>query len=302
MGRSYSASAGVFTMLFAIFFGMLRAHHMRAFTSALDDEDAASVYFGPQPQKVAARPTRRARSATPAEACHDRGVLHLERHEWDEAIQEFNELVKLQPKSAEAFYLRGGAWHGKEEWDKAIADYDVALRLQPRNADALCRRGSARMEQGFWKLALADLDAALGLSPDDAEAHVLRGKIREQAGEYDLALRDYQEAVRLESDNPLALNNLAWLLATAPEAKLRDGRRAVEAAARAVELEEATDWDSIDTLAAALAESGKFSEAVRCAKQALQTAPPNEHAELEARLKLYQAKRPFRLSANSPAP
>ena len=115
-------------------------------------------------------------------------------------------------------------------------------------------------------------------------------------------LRDYQEAVKAESDNPEALNNLAWLLAAAPEARLRDGRRAVEAAARAVQLEDAKDWNTIDTLAAAFAETGKFSESIRCRQQALKIAPTEERPELEARLKLYSAKQPFRLPVKTASP
>ena len=278
---------------------MTRPEQLEIYFGGSRQEAAANAFFARHAKSSTSRQATRTRSPTAAEACQDRGVLAMERKDWDEAIEQFDKLVKLQPKNAEAYYFRAGAWHSKEQFDKAIADYDAALRLRPRYADALYGRGAARDQQGLPALAITDLDAALGLVPDDVEARCLRGKIREEAGEYNFALRDYQEAVKVDSDNPAVLNCLAWLLATAPEAGLRDGRRAVEAAARAVQLERGTEWDTIDTLGAAFAEAGRFAEAVRCAKEALKLAPPSEHPDLEARLKLFLAKQPFRLPEKS---
>jgi tetratricopeptide (TPR) repeat protein len=196
---------------------------------------------------------------------------------------------------ADAFYNRATAKFAKQQYDAALADIDVAVRLQPRDADALLARAAIRLAQGLPKLAISDLDAALGIDPENIEAYCERGKLREEAGEYRLALYDYQLALNRASDDPLVLNYMAWLLATAPDAALRDGRRAVEMAVQAVKLENSQEWDTIDTLAAAFAEVGKFPEAVRAEEEALRLAPQEEHADLKTRLELYRANKPYRL-------
>jgi tetratricopeptide (TPR) repeat protein len=203
--------------------------------------------------------------------------------------------LRLEPKNADGFYNRGFAKFAKEEYDAALADFDAVVRLRPRDVDALLARAAVRVEQNLPNLAIADLDAALGIDPEDVGAYCERGKIREEAGEYRLALYDYQLALQRASDDPLVLNYLAWLLSTAPEASLRDGRRAVEMAARAVKLENSQEWDTIDTLAAAFAEVGKFPEAVRAEEEALRLAPAEEHGDLKLRLELYRAKKAYRL-------
>ena len=80
--------------------------------------------------------------------------------------------------------------------------------------------------------------------------------------------RHYREALRLNPDWIEALNNLAWSLATQPEARFRDGKEAVRLAARAVALTHTNNASLLDTLAGAFAEAGRFSEAVQTARTA----------------------------------
>jgi Flp pilus assembly protein TadD len=84
------------------------------------------------------------------------------------------------------------------------------------------------------------------------------------------------------------------VLATNPEASVRNGSEAVELAARAVKLSGAKDPAILDTLAAAYAEAGRFPEAVETARQALTLATEPLAAELKARIALYEDKRAFR--------
>jgi len=230
-----------------------------------------------------------------AEAAFERGLAHLEKEKWNEAIEQFSEVVRLEPKSAEAYYNRGLAWGGKQDWHKAISDFDAFLKLEPNDPDGYLTRSEALTNLGQIEAAIADLDSVLRLTPEDVDVYCLRGKLREKEGEYRLALFDYNLALQRQPDDPLALNDLAWLLATAPDTQLRDGRRALKAALRAVEIENAQEWDSIDTLAAAFAETGNFAQAIRSQNEALRLAPKEESADLKARLELYQAQKPFRM-------
>jgi tetratricopeptide (TPR) repeat protein len=241
------------------------------------------------------RPAPKTPALTKAEAAFDKGVWHLEREEWSDAVKQFDEVLRLEPKNAEALYNRGTARYCQEQLNEALADFDAVLRLRPKDVAALLARATIRIENEQPKTAIIDLDTALGVDPDNAEAYCMRGKIREDEGEYKLALYDFDNAMRRESDNVMALNCLAWLLATAPDAAMRDGKRATEAALRAVKLEDAKQWDTIDTLAAALAETGKFAAAIRSQEEAIRLAPAEEHEDLKSRLALYQSHKPYRL-------
>jgi hypothetical protein len=93
------------------------------------------------------------------------------------------------------------------------------------------------------------------------------------------------------------MTRLAWLLATSPDASLRDGTRAIELAWRAAQLTGGRDVKVLDTLAAAFAEAGRFPEALAAARRALEMATrrnlPEVAQELRRRLTLYEAQRPF---------
>ncbi len=113
-------------------------------------------------------------------------------------------------------------------------------------------------------------------------------------GEYDKAAADYEEAVKQEPKAIGARYDLAWLLSTCPEERLRDGKRAVEIATQICELTRWRDFALIDALAAAYAESGKFKKAVKLEKKAVDTASKDaEKEECRMHLKLYQDGKPL---------
>lgn len=113
------------------------------------------------------------------------------------------------------------------------------------------------------------------------------------AGKSAEALQAYREIVRLYPNNPVALNNLAWRLATHPRPELRSGKEAVQLAAKAVKLTGQQQPIYLGTLAAAYAEDGYFAKAIEKAKQArdiaLMTGQRELAAKCEEHLKLYSA-------------
>ncbi len=159
-----------------------------------------------------------------------------------------------------AFFNRGNAYADKGQYDRAIADYGRAIRLDPDEAVAFYNRGNAYADKGQYDRAIADFDRAIRLDPDDARAY----------------------------------NSQAWLLATVGEARLRDGREAVRLAETAVRLRD--DGNTRDTLAAALAEAGRFAEAQREQNKAIAMARAAGKSTdgYEKRLRLYQQGRPYR--------
>jgi TPR repeat protein len=107
------------------------------------------------------------------------------------------------------------------------------------------------------------------------------------------ALKWYRRAC--ETGDVAALQAAAWLLATSPKSELRDGRRAVDFARKAAAATKRKNPKTLDTLAAAYAEAAQFSKAVSAENEAIALAQEdNEKKDYQSRLKLYQAKAPYR--------
>jgi serine/threonine-protein kinase len=146
--------------------------------------------------------------------------------------------------------------------------------------------------------AVADLNEAIRLDPTNAPAYSSRATIHHAVHEIDDAIADFNEAVRFAATDAFSRNSLAWLFATSPDEKHRNGKRAVELATSAAHLTGWADLTIIDTLAAAYAEAGDFAEAVQWQVKAIELLPPNPSpllkAQFQLRLDLYKSGKPFR--------
>jgi tetratricopeptide (TPR) repeat protein len=143
----------------------------------------------------------------------DRSFVYDRKGEYDKAISDCNEAIRLKPDDAYAFSGRGFAYASKGEYDKAISDCNEAIRLKPDDAYAFDNRGIAYANKGEYDKAISDYDEAIRLKPDDADALEYRANVQVDRHEYDRAIADADEAIRLDLKlpNPHAARSRALL-------------------------------------------------------------------------------------------
>jgi tetratricopeptide (TPR) repeat protein len=224
-------------------------------------------------------------------AYYNRSVARCGRKEYDQAIADSNEALRLDPKYVSAYYSRGWARLEKNDYDKAIADFDEVIRRDPHEDPAVYTyRALAWHSKKDYDKAIADFTEAIRLNPKNDYSFRSRGNAWRDKKAYDKAIADYNEAIRLDPKGGTAYNGAAWLLATCPDPKARNGKRAVELAKQAMNLDKKND-DVMDTLAAAYAETGNFDEAIRWQESAIEISNSDAYRR---RLELYRKKQPYR--------
>lgn len=138
---------------------------------------------------------------SPAElaAAHNaRGVDYLRSSNYDLAIADFNEAIRIYPRLAKAYYNRGIVDRAKGDLDKAIAAFSDAIRLDPKYVLAFNNRGLVYDAKGDYDRAIADFDEAIRLDPKYVFALNNRGLAYEVEADYDHAIADFSEAIRLD--------------------------------------------------------------------------------------------------------
>jgi len=193
-----------------------------------------------------------------------------------------------------AYKERGEAYEGEGHYDLAIADYNKVIGLVPMDPSGYVGRAVLFADEENYSNALADCSKAISLDPGNAGLYDSRGLYYAKMGNYGAAIQDSKTAIALEPGNASSYNNLAWILAVTPEAKWRDGQKALEYAKKACDL---TQWNEpafIDTLAAAYAESGDFTNAVKWESKVVGNMPKENQDEAQKALHLYQQGQPYR--------
>jgi tetratricopeptide (TPR) repeat protein len=235
------------------------------------------------------------------------GYLCDDRGELDKAISHFESAARIRSTKRDPHYNLasafvqmnlGDALARKGRSDEAMVHYDEAIRLQPDYGDAHYNRGSVLFAKGRVDEAVADLAKALEIHPYDADAHTTLGNALLQKGLLREAIAQYETALALAPQDPHSRNNLAWILATASDSSIRDGAKAVAFAEEAVKLSGGREPLFLRTLAAAYAESGRFSEAIAVAQQAAgianMQAKPDMAKRLESDLVFFRGNLPLR--------
>ena len=144
-------------------------------------------------------------------AYNNRGNAHTERGEYDRAIQDYDQSVKIDPTYAKAFNNRGVAYKKKREYDRAIRDFDEAIKLDPSYASAFADRAQTLQTMGEYGRAARDYDEAIRLEPNLKPVWNGRCWNRAILGELPAALTDCNKALLLEPDTAAIFNSRGLL-------------------------------------------------------------------------------------------
>jgi tetratricopeptide (TPR) repeat protein len=205
-------------------------------------------------------------------AAHLQVAISVKRSDPERAIAEARRAIELGPENSSAHQFLMNCLFESLRYNEAADLGREWLAVSPYHAAAHSALGSALAEDGDLVSAAQHLGYVMMLRPEVEQAHAqLRQILLSVAKEPD-GLQRLRDVAANAPDSPRMLDELAWLLATYPDSKSRDGTEAVHLAERACALTERRIPALIDTLAAAYAEAGDFTRAISTAEEALNRA------------------------------
>jgi tetratricopeptide (TPR) repeat protein len=175
-------------------------------------------------------------------------------------------------------------WQQCEMYANAETLWQTTLRQNPNSWLAHNNLGTGLRQKGSVDEAIMHYQEALKIMPANESVHFNLARAFLQKGEISRAIAHFQSALEIEPADMEAQNNLAWLLATSAQPSLRNGEKAVQLARQANELAGGKNPVVVGTLAAALAETGRFADAVQKAQEAVALARAAGRQDLAAKL------------------
>jgi tetratricopeptide (TPR) repeat protein len=139
-----------------------------------------------------------------------RGDAYYDKGDYDRAIADYTETIRLNPNHDSAYSWRGSAYNIKSDFDKAIADFTEAIRLKP-DGYRYDSRGSAYLGKKDYDRAIADYDKAIQINSNSTGFYRRRGVAYMEKGDYAQARRDIEKALQIDPNNQTAMDNLAEL-------------------------------------------------------------------------------------------
>jgi tetratricopeptide (TPR) repeat protein len=214
------------------------------------------------------------------------------------ALQELRLAQQQNPENAEAAVRLAQALLESGELAEGEALARRAQELAPEHPQAAFVLGQLLSKQGKLDSSIQAHRESLGIRPYTAPGHVQLAILLLMGGKVGEALDHYRTALRVQPDDVDVLMLLAWTLATEEDPRYGNGAESLELAQRACRLTDFRYAPALDVLAAALADTGEFAEAVDRAQAAQQLAQASGQEALAGRIQqrgqLYAKKQPYR--------
>ncbi|MBX7166439.1 MAG: tetratricopeptide repeat protein [Pirellulales bacterium] len=226
------------------------------------------------------------------------GLLRMAQDRRDDAETALRRALKVNPLDADTNRALATLAQARKDMVEFEARLRALVARMPDDAGALRTLGDLALERHEFADACRYYHAALAARPELIEARASLAIALQQAGDAAEAVQRYRQVLHVLPTWQTGLNNLAWLLATHPDPKLRNGSESVSLAESACRQTQYKDPGYLDTLAAAYAELGDFPKAVQVVRQALALPSVAQDAarqeKLRSRLSLYENRQPYR--------
>lgn len=146
---------------------------------------------------------------TSSKLYYERGMIYLKMRAFDEAVDDFTQVIELDDSMDEAYFGRGLAFGRLRMFDEGIEDLTIYIKRNPESSVAYTKRGVRRIWAGKYNLAEEDLKTAISLDPKNAEAHDDLGVMDARRGNYKKAQEHFKKVVELDSTYSKGFHNLA---------------------------------------------------------------------------------------------
>jgi tetratricopeptide (TPR) repeat protein len=233
-----------------------------------------------------------------APAMSDLGFIYANLARYRESEDYLRRAIGLKPADERAHYNLGHLLVLEDRFDEAVIELRRALQINPERGEYHQMLGNVYGRLGQPAKAISEYERAIEVNPRLPSARLRVAEHHLSNGESKRAKEELRAVLELAPNSRMALLQLTWILASDADASLRDGAKAVRLAEGAARLTQHGDAAALDALAAAYAEVGRFEDARETGHRALERASARGSEELvkevEDRLELYEAGRPYR--------
>jgi tetratricopeptide (TPR) repeat protein len=212
-----------------------------------------------------------------------------------DAIDHFTAQLDKDPTDQRAISCRCASYMAAGDYDRALRDAEEAVRMNPESPAWRNNRAEVLIKRKEYDKAIAEFTALLEEDPDHDFSLMNRSEAYVRTKQFDKAMTDLTAALKTRPGCPVLHMNVARCLATAKDPKIRDGKKAVEAAQKALDLFKFKDGRLYDTAAAAYAAAGEFDTAVEYQQKAIDDPDfmKDDGPGARKRLQLYRDKKDF---------
>ncbi len=216
----------------------------------------------------------------------------------EEAAGHLDRAIALQLQQAELYYLLGNIRYRLGHTEDAIASFRRTLEIDPKHSGAANNLGALLVAKGMDDEAMKLFAKAIKDNATNLDAYDNLAQTLVKKGESEEAVKILRTALQRAPNHPGCHIRLAWVLATSPVDSVRNGLEATQLAHRAEELAGKNSPDVLDSLAAAYAETGRFTDAITAARKALEHPVmqnnPDRAAQIRNHLETYRSGKPYR--------